>query len=96
MDKIQLQAKFTTWVVDVTLDGRDWQLYTTESEAACNAAAKAINQGIKALALQGISDYGSYVKLLTPFTHLGARDTEPEQVMRDVLVMLGILEEVDA
>lgn len=91
MDKIELQAKITTWMVDVNLNGRDWQLFTTDSEAACNAAAKSINNGIKALALQGISDYASYRKLLVPFTHLGACDTEPECVLEEVLHKLGIL-----
>lgn len=91
MDKIQLQAKITSWVVDITLSGRDWQLFTLENPAACEEAAKAINQGIKALALQGISDYASYRKLLVPFTHLGACDTEPECVLEEVLHKLGIL-----
>lgn len=91
MDKVQLQASRMSWLVDITLNGRDWQLFTLEDPAACEEAAKAINQGIKALALQGCRTYGEYRELLIPFQNLGACDTEPECVLEEVLHHLGIL-----
>lgn len=93
MDKVQLQAKTASWVVDITLDGSDWQLYTSSDEAACHEAAKAINQGIKTLALMGCCKFDDYYKLMKPFANLGACDTEPLYVLEDVLVKLGIVEE---
>ena len=41
----------------------------------------------------GCSKFDSYYKLMTPFSSLGACDTEPLCVLEDVLVKLGIVEE---
>lgn len=93
MDKVRLVERKASWVVDINLNGNDWQLYTSSDEEACREAAKAINQGIKTLALMGCSKFDSYYKLMTPFSSLGACDTEPLCVLEDVLVKLGIVEE---
>lgn len=95
MTRVTLCAKTQSWVVSVDMDGEDWQLFTIDNKAACDAAARAINRGIEALALQGITRYSEYHKLLKPFANLGATDTEPECVLQDVLETLGILEDGD-
>lgn len=74
----------------ITLTAKDWELCTLVDPEACDNAAESINKWIEQLLEQGVTDESQYLALLHPYARLGACDSEPIWVMRQVLEHAGV------
>ena len=75
-------------VVTLQLTADDWQLYTVSKPAECAEAAAHLNQEIKTAINEGLNrDVVRSIAqtVMRKYADLGATDTEPRNVLEDVL-----------
>lgn len=84
---VEIRKKFK---VKLSLSAEDWDLYTMPGS---KAAARSINSRVgKALSEADIA--GAY-KVLSSFSKYGAYDSEPCWVLRKIICMMGIENDVE-